>query len=587
MKRNRLFAGALALAMTAVTVCSPISASNVKAAEVTDKPNFDFKITGDYTEKKISEADANVINKAFGYDSGSNTVSICSADAKGYIDWENSAIKSWQVYQTEVFQPVLSQDANGNLTVATDENGEVQKKWSTYATYGTERADVISHRTEDAEEIKHRYFGASGQLPFVSWTYYMTNEELNQFGQSIDYEAISDCTDWYITGIRGYEGVDYVLSENHFCLSAECDKHIQTINSHLGLTKLTTWKALSMEEQMQEFYVSEQTQITDAYVIRIYYTADDIAMNWIRRCELRDGVIIKAVTVSDVYGTVHCEETDALHYFNTIPITTEERGFRFTDIWILPEGVEGDTVLTLEDVSSDDTPDTPNTPDTPSEGYVVDYSNAASQTVTKEDFSAMLEANKESDVVIKSNNGVTFTFAKGTMTEVDGKESYDFSTSIIDTYSDSMPSYIQKSSFVSQINFNYSGKLPAKANIRFYVGTEYAGKTLYYSLMNEDNTFAVVNTYVVDAEGYITVQQDHCSNYVVTTTQPQQEAHNGNDTNTPSTDNGNDNTNTTKPSDNNATSPKTRDTTNSFLIIMIMIFSAGAVVYFVKKYKTA
>ena len=63
------------------------------------------------------------------------------------------------------------------------------------------------------------------------------------------------------------------------------------------------------------------------------------------------------------------------------------------------------------------------------------------------------------DVVIKSNNNVTFTFAKGTMASVDGKTEYDFSTSIVNAYADTMPSYITKDNFVSQINFNYSGCL--------------------------------------------------------------------------------------------------------------------------------
>ena len=42
----------------------------------------------------------------------------------------------------------------------------------------------------------------------------------------------------------------------------------------------------------------------------------------------------------------------------------------------------------------------------------------------------------------------------------------------------------------------------------------------YYSLMNADNTFAEVQAVVVDADGYMTVKQDHCSNYVVTKTEP-------------------------------------------------------------------
>ena len=40
------------------------------------------------------------------------------------------------------------------------------------------------------------------------------------------------------------------------------------------------------------------------------------------------------------------------------------------------------------------------------------------------------------------------------MASVDGKTEYDFSTSIVNAYADTMPSYITKDNFVSQINFN-------------------------------------------------------------------------------------------------------------------------------------
>lgn len=177
-----------------------------------------------------------------------------------------------------------------------------------------------------------------------------------------------------------------------------------------------------------------------------------------------------------------------------------------------------------------------------------------------------------------------------------------------------MPSYITKDNFVSQINFNYSGKLPATANIRFYAGTEYAGQTLYYSLMNADNTFAEVQAVVVDADGYMTVKQDHCSNYVVTKTEPKLPSNNdtktddgNNSNNGGSSDNGNtsnngnasasdNNTssgNTTVSTDKNAssanttaTSPKTGDMT-PIAIYVVMAVAAVGVIVFVKRRKTA
>lgn len=247
-----------------------------------------------------------------------------------------------------------------------------------------------------------------------------------------------------------------------------------------------------------------------------------------------------------------------------------------------------------------------------SDSYTVDLGD--SQTISADTFASILAENATKDVIIKSNNNVTFTFAKGTMASVDGKTEYDFSTSIVNAYADTMPSYITKDNFVSQINYNYSGKLPATANIRFYAGTEYAGQTLYYSLMNADNTFAEVQAVVVDADGYMTVKQDHCSSYVVTKTEPKlpdnkdSKTDDGNTSNNGgSSDNGNtsnngnastsdNNTssgNTTVSTDKNAssanttaTSPKTGDMTPIAIYIVMAVVAMGVIV-FVKKRKTA
>jgi len=253
-----------------------------------------------------------------------------------------------------------------------------------------------------------------------------------------------------------------------------------------------------------------------------------------------------------------------------------------------------------------------------SDSYTVDLGD--SQTISADTFASILAENATKDVIIKSNNNVTFTFAKGTMASVDGKTEYDFSTSILNVYADTMPSYITKDNFVSQINYNYSGNLPATANIRFYVGTEYAGQTLYYSLMNADNTFAEVQAVVVDADGYMTVKQDHCSSYVVTKTEPKLPSNDdtktddGNTSNNGgSSDNGNTSNNngssnngnasasdknassgnTTVSTDKNAsstntsaTSPKTGDMT-PIAIYVVMAVAAIGVIVFVKRRKTA
>lgn len=229
-----------------------------------------------------------------------------------------------------------------------------------------------------------------------------------------------------------------------------------------------------------------------------------------------------------------------------------------------------------------------------SDSYTVDLGD--SQIISADTFASILAENATKDVVFKSNNDVTFTFAKGTMVSVDGKTEYDFSTSIVNAYADTMPSYITKDNFVSQINYNYSGKLPATANIRFYVGTEYAGQTLYYSLMNADNTFAEVQAVVVDADGYMTVKQDHCSSYVVTKTEPKlpdNKDSKTDDGNASASDKNASSGNTTVSTDKNAsstntsaTSPKTGDMT-PIAIYVVMAVAAIGVIVFVKRRKTA
>ena len=340
----------------------------------------------------------------------------------------------------------------------------------------------------------------------------------------------------------------------------------------------------------------------DAYIVRIYYTTDNLGnLNAATGLYPKDGR-----GNADTYGESLFKSGDWDEFNKYYP--SKDRKKAYVDFWFLPEGVS--TVLNFEE-------ETP-APSPSEDSYTVDLGD--SQTVSADTFASILAENATKDVIIKSNNNVTFTFAKGTMSSVDGKTEYDFSTSINSAYADTMPSYITKDNFVSQINFNYSGKLPATANIRFYAGTEYAGQTLYYSLMNADNTFAEVQAVIVDADGYMTVKQDHCSSYVVTKTEPKLSSNNdtktddGNTSNNGgSSDNGNTSNNSgssnngnASASDNNtssgnttvstdknasstntsATSPKTGDMT-PIAIYVVMAVAAMGVIVFVKRRKTA
>ncbi len=229
--------------------------------------------------------------------------------------------------------------------------------------------------------------------------------------------------------------------------------------------------------------------------------------------------------------------------------------------------------------------------DLDSSEYVVDI--VSDSTISDSNFEVILNENKTKDVVIKTNNDVTFTFAKGTMQVIEGKNSYDFGTVINKIYNSDLPFYATKDNFVLQITYNYSGVLPAEASVRFLAGTEYAGKTLYYSLLKEDNTFAEVQKVVVDDEGYVTVKQNHCSSYLLTSEEPKtQENTAENNKPTDNTTNSSESTGNSESANNSETtsgseskensaskgdSPKTGDNAKILFYLVICIAAAGII----------
>lgn len=159
----------------------------------------------------------------------------------------------------------------------------------------------------------------------------------------------------------------------------------------------------------------------------------------------------------------------------------------------------------------------PSAPDLDSNNTIVDVSDG-STTIKVDEIRKIIEDNKTNDVIIKSNNDVTFTFAKGTMSEVSQVAIYDFSTAITSDIKEAgnIPAAVTDDIFVSKIVYNYSGALPAKASIKLNVGKAYAGQTLYYSQLLDDGTIISMMSAVVDNDGYMTVEQDHCSTYLIT-----------------------------------------------------------------------
>ena len=142
------------------------------------------------------------------------------------------------------------------------------------------------------------------------------------------------------------------------------------------------------------------------------------------------------------------------------------------------------------------------------------------KTVKADDFNEIINKNQDSDVVINSNNDISFKFEKGTMNQVDGVDKYDFTTEVVKEVENAgtLPAGVTSDNFIQKIDFLYSGQLPAKAEIKIPVGTQYAGRTLYYSRLYDDGTIENIMSAAVDENGVITVEQDHCSVYLLTTT---------------------------------------------------------------------
>lgn len=155
--------------------------------------------------------------------------------------------------------------------------------------------------------------------------------------------------------------------------------------------------------------------------------------------------------------------------------------------------------------------------------YIVSSDNLI---VKKEQLDEMLKENEKRDVIIKVSDDIEFTFKKGTMSSVDDRTEYDFTVETETNYQNKTEygTQVTKDNFIMQVNYNYSGKLPGMASIRINVGADKVGKTLYYSKICDDGTFAYICSAVVDENGIITVNQDSCSDYILTTERIDDEA---------------------------------------------------------------
>lgn len=206
--------------------------------------------------------------------------------------------------------------------------------------------------------------------------------------------------------------------------------------------------------------------------------------------------------------------------------------------------------------------------------------------------------NKNADIVLRTPEGITFTFAKGTMHMVDGKDSYPFGVTIIADFSKSgiKNGNVTSSVFACRINFEYNGELPGNPKISIPLDGKWNGQTLYYYQVMEDGTLKDTGKSGKVENGIFEVFQSHCSDYVLLAKSPKElgvtentgnnnnNAGNNNNTGDNNSQAGNGNTQGSennsnpqfKPANAAKTSPKTGDTNMILIFAVICIGSCIA-----------
>lgn len=154
------------------------------------------------------------------------------------------------------------------------------------------------------------------------------------------------------------------------------------------------------------------------------------------------------------------------------------------------------------------------------ERYVVTLT-AGETDISGELLQELLEKNKTMDVVIKTAEGVEYSFAKGTMVVAEDKESYDFGVEIITDYESLENPFVTEDEFAFRINCNYKGALPGTARITIPVDSRWIGKKLYYYEIDENGAYQYLCRTTVSNDGTYTIKQEHCSSYVAAAKVPE------------------------------------------------------------------
>jgi len=151
-------------------------------------------------------------------------------------------------------------------------------------------------------------------------------------------------------------------------------------------------------------------------------------------------------------------------------------------------------------------------------GSTIKYDLTNNSVISKDIFNAIKGQDKN---ITFEKNGISWTF--------NGKDITSNIPSDIDlslkTVSDALKTkevekvkkMTGKDELLIPFSFVYDGYLPGLATVKVYASKDWAGKSVIVCrYFEEKNTYETIATNVVDADGYVTIKIDHCSDYFVT-----------------------------------------------------------------------
>ena len=525
MKYNKLFKSLSALALAGIMMFSNASFVSADETQITDKTSFEMVFKNEVGVKYLSEKDTiavveAVCGKPISEISGLTMskyaeVHVVDDNTIFSVDWAKSTFGEKDVKKMYIQTYLWYKDGSGKLQIAkcydsNRENDEIYRLgldlnllenakgelniqdnfWYSGDDYRADGGDEGIFGYEEAWETKAPGEYVGGSLWFMHNYHNMIADDIQNIMNSTDTSKWSQLQDVFFNGVGATGGFDSFFDNNMF-LATVC---IEYKHPETGETN-STWAYIVSKSAM--------TSANNPFIYLDEKPADD------KPSTDDNGNKPSTDNNGNKPSTDDNGNKPSADDNGNKPSTDNNGNKPSTDNKEDESSTENN-----EEATTPEEPTTENNATTEVKEVTLTTDNTV---VSKDDMDGFIAENATKDVVIKTPSGITLTFVKGTMNAVDGKDAYDFGVSMSDDYSKHADmGVVTKSNFVSLIDFNYSGNLPAEATIKIPVGIDRAGQTLYYS-QKVAAGYTLVQSVKVDAEGYITVKQDHCSTYVVTT----------------------------------------------------------------------